>query len=152
MIAAAPTIPLTKLIESAEALEALPIEELERLVSLHEAECVKLKGLIDYYTPERSRPSRQALRVLILHMQWLLREVGRRNKAAKADQQKLAEQSLVEARKAKLNLIMLAKDEDRRSIEVFKEVALEVLGSEMYLHLWKLAETRMAGGRIGGAA
>ncbi len=143
---AAPMVHVADLIESAEALKVIPTAELERLLALHESECVKLKGLIEYHSHDHSRAFRQVLRRLSLHVQWLVREMSIRNKTAKAERQQAEKQCHMEAQKEKTRRLMLAKDEDRRCIEVFKEVALEVLGSEMYLHLWTLAESRMKAG------
>lgn len=152
-------VPLARQIVSAEQVADLASDELERLRVAHEAECVSLAGRLEAAPEARwARGARQALRVLHLHKSWISRELQRRKRAESMAEQKqnasIAAQSRVTAQRelserqrqaeaARLARIKAANDESAQHVSVFKEVAREVLGAEMYEHLWELTRIRL---------
>ncbi len=158
---AAERIPLSRQIVSAEQLAALGDPELARLDAAHAAEVVSLVGRIEAATdPAWIRRARQALRVLHLHHRWIATErVTRKKQEAKRQQSEARRQAALtkdrnrqataelQARQhtERLARIKAANELTAQSVEVFKEVAREVLGMEMYEHLWELTRQRMEG-------
>lgn len=152
-------LPLARQIVSAEQVAELASDELERLHVAHESECVRLTGRLEAAPDARwARGARQALRVLHLHKAWISRELLRRKKAETRAEQKVVVQTAAEARKAaqremtdrqraadaaRLERIQASNDENAKHIATFKEVAREVLGAEMYQHLWELTRIRL---------
>ncbi len=152
-------VPLARQIASVEQVAAMPTDELERQFSAHEAECVMLTGRLEADPDARwARRARQALRVLHLHRGWITRELARRKKAAAAAANKDAVRTAAEARKAaqremterqqaadaaRMERIRASNDVNAQHIATFKEVAREVLGAEMYQHLWELTRIRL---------
>jgi hypothetical protein len=154
-------VSLARQIVSAEQIAAMPTDELERLHVAHEAECVSLTGRLETYSndaPRWARSAKQALRVLHLHRGWIARELARRKKAAAKAEHRQELQSVAEARKAaqremaerqreaaeeRMKRIQASNDVNLHHIAIFKEVAREVLGAEMYAHLWELTRQRI---------
>jgi len=152
-------VPLARQIESAEQVASMAMADLERLFVAHEAECVSLAGRIDAATDDRwIRKARQALRVLHLHRGWVARELARRKRADAAETQRQAQRAAAEAKRAgqrsaadlraaadeaRMKRILASNDVNAQHIAVFKEVAREVLGAEMYAHLWELTRLRL---------
>ena len=163
-------MPLARQIETAEQVAGMPTDELERLHTAHEAECVRLAGQLEADPEARwARRARQALRVLHLHRGWISRELLRRKKAkAKAEHmqvlrtaaeaRKVAQREATErqhaadearmrrqhaADEARMRRIQASNDVNAQHIAIFKEVAREVLGAEMYEHLWELTRLRL---------
>ena len=104
------------------------------------------------------RRARQSLRYLQLHKRWLVCELAKRRKAQSWADQKQHVSIVAQARKAvqlemterhkmaeaaKAARIKASNDENARHIAVFKEVVREVLGAEMYEHLWELTRLRL---------
>lgn len=152
-------LPLSRRIETIEQVADLPTDELDRLNAEHEAECVMLAGQIDA-NPEAHwvRRARQALRVLKLHQEWISRELRLRKKAAARAAHMKTFRTASEARKnarrehmeiqraaeeARMQRIKASNDKNAQQIAIFKEVAREVLGAEMYAHLWELTQQRL---------
>lgn len=152
-------VPLARQIESAEQVAAMDKADLERLFVAHEAECVSLAGRIEAAPDARwARPARQALRVLHLHKGWLARELARRKKVDAAIAQRQTQIAAAEAKRAgqrsaadmraaadeaRMKRILASNDVNAQHIAIFKEVAREVLGAEMYAHLWELTRQRL---------
>ncbi len=151
--------PLARQIVSVEQVAAMPTDELERQFAAHEAECVMMTGRLEADPGARwARGAKQALRVLHLHRGWITRELARRKKAASAAANKDAARTAAEARKAaqremterqqaadaaRLERIRALNGVNAQHIATFKEVAREVLGAEMYAHLWELTRLRL---------
>lgn len=150
---------LARQIDSVEQVVAMSTDDLERLKVEHENEIVTLLGRISLRPDTRWAVSaRQALRVLNLHNSWIGRELTRRRRIeARNDQKKQAEemrsakllaqqehtQRQREAEAARLARIKASNDETAQHIAVFKEVAREALGAEMYAYLWELTKKRI---------
>ncbi len=158
---AAERIPLSRQIVSAEQLAAVGDPELARLDAAHSAEIVSLVGRIEAATdPAWIRRARQALRVLHLHRRWIATErVTRKKQDAKRQQSEARREAAqikernrqataeLQARQhaERLERIRAANELTSQAVGVFKEVACEVLGREMYEHLWELTRQRMEG-------
>lgn len=162
---------LARRIASADDLVPMTDEELRLLEAEHAAEIVSLSGRLEVAgLPVAVSPgpdgvwagrARRALRTLRLHRQWIVQEQTARKEAAKAankaralelqqqSQRERIAQREAEAlehernRQAKLERIREANGENARQVAVFKAVALEVLGAELYDHLWELAQRRL---------
>lgn len=122
--------------------------------------------------PYRNKLARVAA-VLRLHLEWIKRDIARRDKLARkaetaakhsitlqrmADEREarkrkeqerrngeaLAAQERKERDARKLATVAAANDENARQIGVFKSVCREVLGDEMYSHIWQLTCIRIA--------
>ncbi len=154
---------LARRISAPEQVTAMDDAELARLEAEHEQEIVYLVGAIEAHSEDSSwaRRARQALRVLRLHKHWINRERGDRKKkahakdmgkslqaiaAAKVEVAKTMQETQRAAAEARMARIAAANDEDRRQVAMFKTVAREVLGLEMYEHLWELARQRLGQG------
>lgn len=152
-------IPLSRQIATIEQVADLPTDELERLNAEHEAECVMLAGQIEANLEANwVHRARQALRVLRLHRGWISRELKRRKRLEAKAEQKHISHAAREAKKnarrehmerqraaeeAKMQRIKASNDKNAQQIVIFKEVAREVLGAEMYGHLWELTRQRI---------
>lgn len=128
------TTPLARRIVSAEQLTPLSDDALRALRAEHDAEILSLQGRIEVVEREQRDPlwltrARQALRTLRMHRVWIGQEQAARATAA--------------ARAARLARIQASTAEDARHTAVFKAVAHEVLGDEMYQHLWQLTQQRL---------
>lgn len=155
---AANRIPLSRQIVSAEQVAGLDSVVLERLDAAHAAEAISLIGRIELATDAAwIRRARQALRVLNLHRNWISAERAKRKKleakrhqsearreAAQIKEQNRQATAELQARQhaERLARIKAANELTAESVEVFKEVAREVLGMEMYAHLWELVGQR----------
>lgn len=152
---------LTERFETFEDVAALETPRLIEVLAEHEANIVIINGKIETSDSDLRRSRLKRVRHLLQrNLAWCAREIKRRDKAAKRElavqrlkaeaefrrQRKAAHEldlkNQAEARKAKEERIRLANDEHRQQIELFKKVALEVLGQEMYLHLWELVRAR----------
>lgn len=136
---------LYRVVRSPEHAAELEREELESLKVAHELEIVSLQGRLDLH-PEFNRNewrarSRHALKNLKLQAQWITDELERR---AKAERIARHEKEVQDARRARLDRIAKANEDDRRRKMEFFAVAREVLGLEMYTHIWELANKRAA--------
>lgn len=165
MLAAIPEvadrIPLSRQIDGAEQLANFDAAELARLDAAHSAEIVSLVGRIEAATDKNwIRRANQALRVLRLHQRWIAAELSAKRKRDRVQQQRATRlesaqikeqnrQATAELQQRqhaeRLARIRSANDETAQAIRVFKEVAREVLGMEMYEHLWELARQRTIG-------
>lgn len=151
--------PLSRQVNSAEQVASLDTETLERMHVAHEAEILSLTGRLEAYDPDPQwiKRARRALRCLHLHKAWISRELLKRKKASARAEQRHAAQAAADARMAahlahierlealqasRLQRIQAANDENAKQMAVFKEVAREVLGAEMYAHIWELARLR----------
>lgn len=128
--------PIARRIESAEQLANMTDELLQSLKAEHEAEIIALAGRIavgeqhpSRRDPEWIHRARRALQSLRLHSTWIGREIAKRHTEA--------------ARRARLARIEASNSADARQTAVFKKVAHEVLGDEMYAHLWQLTLQRL---------
>lgn len=147
-----PRAQLSRAIVSVEQVAAMSIPELESSLADHESEITCLVGAIEGQRVNNLVSARQAERILRLHKSWVERELKARRHArevasAKADKQARAQahkQALDKAKAERAARIAASNDENMRQIAVFKEVAMEVLGAEKYLELWKLAQKRMS--------
>ena len=154
---------LTQRIVDLADVKAMADDELALLEAEHEREIVSLVGAIDSKDDDTdwNRRARQALRILRLHQRWITREREERKKkatakeigdglrslsAAKMDVSKAIRESQLLAADARRARIAAANDENNRNVSVFKAVALEVLGTEMYEHLWELTRERLSQG------
>lgn len=152
-------LPLAARIESVDHVAAMSTVELERMNVAHEAECVSLTGRLEAATDELwIRKARQALRVLHLHRGWIARELAKRKREASQEAHKRVVAMAAESRAAaqqrtadlqqaaamaRAQRIQAAAAETERHVAVFKEVAREVLGEEMYAHLWEMTRRRL---------
>lgn len=136
--AATATTPLARRITSVEQLTPLATAALQTLHAEHDTEILKIQdslarahkaGRTDTATIVWQHSARRALKVLKLHRTWIGRE--------------LATRAATGASTAKLARLQLATSTEARAITVFKEVAHEVLGDEMYSHLWLLTQQRL---------
>lgn len=158
---AADRMHLADKISTLDDVTAMDTASLRRMQAAHDAEIVSLQGRIETSTVDRwARSARRALQVLHMHRHWIAGELRKRERAEALKHQREAAQSAAAARadnlrrfqdgvreshQARLERIKASQDETARQIAVFKEVAREVLGMEMYSHLWELTEQRMAG-------
>ncbi len=157
---------LSSLIDGPEQLAAMSDLVLAQLQADHEREIVIITGALESRADDTSwaRRARQALRILRLHKSWICNERSARKKkanqsamgpglealaAAKVEAAKVRQETQLQAIEARKARIDAANNEDRKQIAVFKAVAREVLGLEMYEHLWELTRQRLA---QGGAA
>jgi hypothetical protein len=154
-------VPLAWTIRTLEDVTAMSLPELIAAEARHQADILALTGKIESVIPQAdwTRRARQALRVLKLHRTWITQELAakRRAEARRAAEEavegkrqeraaaraKAAQEAQV-AHQAKLDRIKASNDEAAQQVAVFKEVAREVLGAEMYEHLWELARVRIA--------
>lgn len=79
------------------------------------------------------------------HMAFVAEERAKRRQRADQVQAQLREEAKNRAAREALKLasIAAANNETARQIAVFKAVCREVMGDEMYLHLWELTRIRM---------
>lgn len=131
-------------VETAAELVSLDGYDLDRLLVAHEAEIVKLKGFLAAAHPTPRPGMAQALRLLHLHAAWATREISVRRKAAKHEAQRFADLRAAAVREDKHARLALSRGQDRKDIEIFKAVCLEVVGSEVYQHLWEMTKVRIA--------
>ena len=156
---------LSRRITSADELAIMDDEQLRSLLAQHETEILSLAGRIEIGSDNERWlvAARQALRVLKQHKVWFELEIkgrkvsrqrleSRMAREAKAVAREAHRQAQAELQKARLARIAAANDANVKNIAVFKEVALEVLGAEMYAHLWELANRRMQPLAQGAAA
>lgn len=133
---------LARSIVSALQVVAMTDDELATSLAEHEAEILSLAGRIEASrSPENCGPARRALEKLNLHRRWIEREQQARERRLGRE---LAERMQAEAQVNKLARMRLANTTSAREMEVFKAVAREVLGAEMYDYLWQ-AVTQRAG-------
>ncbi len=152
--------PLTVRFQTHQSIVVLDDNDLERVKIEHESDIVKLAGMIDASDDAIHRGKCRRIRqVLLRNLQWINRE----SKARDAVRKQRAQEMLVEAakiareetaeqiaarvaanNKARLDRIRASNDVNSREIAIFKSVAREVLGDEMYLHLWELTKMRIA--------
>ena len=154
-------------ISTLDDVTAMDTADLRRMQAAHDAEILSLTGRIEVSTKERwAKSAKRALEILRMHRNWIAGELRKRERAESLKHQREAMQSAAAARadnlrrfqdgvreshQARLERIKASQDETARQIEVFKEVAREVLGMEMYEHLWELTRQRLAGTAPGGA-
>ena len=164
---AADRVPLASRISTLEDVIALDTAALRLLKAEHNAEIVSLEGRIEVSTKDRwAQSARRALQVLRMHNNWIADELRRRDKAEALRQQKDArrdaaelraenlrrqQENIRESHQARLERIKASNDATAQAVAVFKEVAREVLGMEMYEHLWELTRQRLAGTELGAA-
>ena len=164
---AAERIQLASQITGLEDVSAMDHATLRTMKAAHDAEIVSLQNRLDASTNEQwAKSGRRALHVLHAHRGWLADELRRRDRREAMQRQRELAQSAAAARAenlkrqrehseaqhhARLQRIASANDDSAKAIAVFKEVALEVLGAEMYAHLWELARQRIEGEPAGGA-
>ena len=140
---------LTSEIKSIDDVKAFTDEQLSSQLAAHEMEIVKLTGVIDsmFGVQNLIKPCRkfmQAQRILRMHKGWIAKEIADRL-AAKKQASRAAHQLLAkEAKKAKAERIKLSNEDTLRQVAVFKSVALEVMGREMYEHIWEMTHQRIA--------
>lgn len=154
--------PRLQRIESRAEVQAMSTEALHLLEGDFEREItIVLGGLEADPHSDWARRARQAMRFLRLNKAWISDELSARKKAAKAEAARLQAEALKEAAaakraaaaeatkrqkdgsKARLDRMAASTAENERHIAVFKEVAREVLGDEMYLHIWELTRRRL---------
>ncbi len=146
---------LARTITSQLEVAALDDAALVEAIAGHEAEILSLGGRIQAASDQsRTEPARRAMRVLKLHLDWLKREQRARQRrvdlVARQAGREAAERQQRQAIEAKTKRIAMANSENTRGVELFKEVAREVLGMEMYEHLWELVRQRQAASEAKG--
>jgi len=139
---------LTHRIPTRSGLRKLTGEELELLHTEHELEIVKITGQISVTSNHQwATSAKQAKRILALHKTWIEREQrGREAEARLAlkEKNKAFVKAISESTAAsKAERIRLANEKDMRDIGVFKTVCREVVGDEMYQHIWQLTNQRI---------
>lgn len=150
---------LARQIMSVEQVALMSTDDLIRLNGAHESECVSLAGKIETsVNDEWAQKARRALRALQLHRVWIARELKRRKQLSEATEQKKAKEEEYEEKRAnrrmaydlnaanqraRMERIQASQNRDARRTEIFREVAREVLGAEMYAYLWELAQVRI---------
>lgn len=156
-------VPLARRITSLEQVKAMTDADLELLDAQHDQEITTLTGAIEARGDgEWARRARQAMRLLQVHKHWIRTERKERKKNAKsAGNQEMGQalKALASAKvetankmaeiqraaaEARMARIAAANDQDRQDMLTFKAVAREVLGAEMYEHLWELTRQRIA--------
>lgn len=140
---------LTSEIKNIDEVKALTDEQLSGQLAAHEMEIVKLTGVIDsmFGVKGLANPCRkfiQARRILKVHKGWIAKEIADRLAAKKQESRAAHHLQAKEATKAKVERIKLSNEETMRHIAAFKSVALEVMGREMYEHIWELAHKRIS--------
>lgn len=146
-------------IQVPEDVKPFSTAELHDLLSKHELEIGRLQAKVQRNEGAPWLPrAKGALYALRLHEGWIRREIRIREKreAQEHDKQvrlevgrmrlKASEEAtkrLREQHEMRMQRIKVSNDEDRRQIEVFKKVALEVFGQEMYDRLWELTNKRL---------
>lgn len=138
---------LARTITDQAQVQAMPDDALPAAIAAHEAEIVALEGRINAASdPTTTQPAQRALTILKLHLRWLERERNVRDRKGslteRQQRRQAADRQQQMAIGAKRERIAIANNANTRSIEVFKEVAREVLGAEMYGYLWELARQR----------
>lgn len=139
---------LTDLVPSRACLQKLSDGDLDSLHAAHEVEITKITGQISISTNHRwAESAKQAKRILALHKAWIEREQRCREAAARKsskEKNKLAAQEAVASSvAAKAERMRIASDEKIRQIDTFKEVCKQVVGDELYMHIWQLTYQRM---------
>lgn len=140
---------LTSEIKSIDGVKALTDEQLSAQLAAHEMEIVKLTGVIDsmFGVKDLTKPCRkfiQAQRILKMHKAWIAKEIADRLLVKKQESRAANKLLAKEAKKAKAERIKLSNEESLRHVAAFKAVALEVMGREMYEHIWELTHQRIA--------
>jgi hypothetical protein len=151
-------------IESRAELKAMSTDALHLLEGDFEREItIVLGGLEADPHSDWARRARQAMRFLRLNKAWISEELAARKKASKAEaaqKQVEALKAMADARRAnaqreietnratkkqqaRIDRMAASTAENERHIAVFKEVAREVLGDEMYMHIWELTRRRL---------
>jgi hypothetical protein len=149
-------------IESRAELKEMSADVLHLLEGDFEREItIVLGGLEADPHSDWARRARQAMRFLRLNKAWISEELTARKKTAKAEAARLQAEALKEASAAKraaakeatkrqtdgnqarLERMAASTAENERHIAIFKEVAREVLGGEMYAHIWELTRQRL---------
>ena len=126
---------LASSISSPGDLVAFGGEELGRMRDEHREEITRLHGAIEASDDKDwKRRATTVLRYLKMHHEWIVRAAHNRT-VERAQEKRTAR---VESN------IMASGDRNAKQIAIFKSVALEVLGDEMYRHLWRLTEQRLA--------
>lgn len=154
--------PLTVLFKTFEDVQALDDESLGAAQIEHEAQIAALTGKISAASSDTRKERLKRIRIVLKrNLTWIIRQIKVRNTARNMQAQReliqaknqikhekrIANEQEVKRNRAekealKLAAIKASNDESARQTAVFKEVAQEVLGSEMYLHLWELARQR----------
>ena len=143
---------LVSSIKSIDDVKAFTDEELSSKLADHEMGIVKITGIIDlmYSASDLSKTCRKMMqiqRILKMHKGWIANEIASRL-AKKKEASRLAHNAFMrEAKKAKDERIKISNEETLRNVAVFRAVALEVMGREMYEHIWQLANERIARGK-----
>lgn len=152
---------LTKQIANRADVQALPDNDLLVMESKHDEEIVHVQHRIEALGDEVPHTLKTVLKFLLIHRRWIVEEKSRRRKErnTQAAQEKVAaaerkreqkrsareahERAVKEAAEAKAARMASLQAFDRKQITVFKTVVREVLGDEMYMHLWKVTQDRL---------
>lgn len=152
---------LTNQIANRSDVQALSDNYLSVMESKHDEEIVFVQHRISKLGEDAPHSLKTALKFLRLHRKWIIEEKKARKKerGAQAErekavveeikrQQKLAAieahaRIVKEAAEAKAARMASLQALDRKQITVFKTVVREVLGDEMYMHLWKMTQDRL---------
>ena len=133
---------VVNIIETRSSLGRMSDDELASLHALHEVEITKITGRIELYghSWKNYKSAKQARRVMQLHKTWIEREQRGREAAKRNDQKaknrEFAQSILNAAASAKAERQKVFKEKDMQDIAVFKSVCREVVGDEMYQHIW----------------
>lgn len=140
---------LVSSINSIDDVKAFTDEELASKLADHEIDIVKITGIIDsmYGVSDLSKTCKKMMqiqRILKMHKGWISKEIADRL-AKKKEASRLAHNAIMkDAKRAKAERIKLSNEETLRHVSAFKAVALEVMGREMYEHIWELTHQRLA--------
>lgn len=152
---------LTKQLASRADVQALSDDELVVMLSKHDEEITSVEHRIESLGDKASPAITTVLKFLRIHRRWIREEKKQRGKEKrkataheqmlaaerKREQKRLAaeahERAVREAAEAKAVRMASLQAFDRKQIAVFKMVVREVLGDEMYMHLWKLTQDRL---------
>lgn len=142
-----------------EEVTAMDTPALRSAKAMHDAEIVMLKGRIEISAHARwAQSARRALQILRTHRNWIADELRRRDKAealknqreariaaaaSRAENIRRQQENYREIHQARIERIHAANNETAKATALFKEVAREVLGMEMYEHLWELTRMRL---------
>jgi hypothetical protein len=148
---------LSRMKLTATEVRAMSDERLEELIAGHKEDILKINGIIEASCDDLLiAKARRAVNVLVLHKKMLTREDQRRKREKliahereieeKKEAKRLAQaQMKIDADARKMARIEAANSREIVQTKMFLETVREVIGDELYVHIWQLVNSRSAG-------